>query len=123
MVMEDGENFSTGMQVALQAVLASPNFLFRWELDGRPAESEDMQGIGPYALASRLSYFLWSSMPDEQLFARAADGSLTKPEILQQEALRLLRDPRSEAFIKNFSGQWLQTRNLDTLEPDPGHFP
>lgn len=123
MVMEDGENFSTGMQVALQAVLASPNFLFRWELDGRPAESEDMQGIGPYALASRLSYFLWSSMPDEQLFARAADGSLTKPEILQQEALRLLRDPRSEAFIKNFSGQWLQTRNLDTLEPGPGHFP
>jgi hypothetical protein len=125
LVMGDGENFATGMQVALQAVLSSPNFLFRWELDDRPAdgEGEEMEAIGPYALASRLSYFLWSSMPDEQLFARAADGSLTKPEILQEEALRLLRDPRSDAFIRNFSGQWLQTRNLDTLEPDPDIFP
>ncbi|MGI9241506.1 MAG: DUF1592 domain-containing protein [Verrucomicrobiales bacterium] len=123
MVMADGENFTTGMQVALQAVLASPNFLFRWELDDRPAEGDDVQGLGPYALASRLSYFLWSSMPDPQLFARAADGSLTKPEILREEALRLLGDPRADAFIKNFSGQWLQTRNLDSLEPDPDVFP
>ena len=123
LVMADGENFETGMQVALQAALSSPNFLFRWELDDRPDEASGARALGGYALASRLSYFLWSSMPDEKLFALAADGSLVKPEILKREALRLLADPRSEAFIKNFSGQWLQTRNLETLEPDPEVFP
>lgn len=123
LVMDDGENFATGMQVALQAVLTSPNFLFRWELDGRTDQATGARELGGYELASRLSYFIWSSLPDDELFARAADGSLTKPEILKSEALRLLGDPRSSALIGNFSGQWLQTRNLDTLEPDPELFP
>ena len=123
LVMDDGENFATGMQVALQAVLSSPNFLFRWELDSTPVDGDGVRELGGYELASRLSYFLWGSLPDEALLARAADGSLADPEILKKEAMRLLRDPRSDAFIENFSGQWLQTRNLDTLEPDPDVFP
>jgi len=123
LVMDDGENFATAMQVALQAVLTSPNFLYRWELDDRATEKEDTRELGGYEMASRLSYFIWSSLPDEKLLARAADGSLAKPEILKAEALRMLRDPKADAFIKNFSGQWLQTRNLDTIEPDPELFP
>ena len=123
LVMGDGENFATGMQVALQAVLTSPNFLYRWELDDRVAAKPGVRELGGYELASRLSYFIWSSMPDERLFARAADGSLVKPDVLKSEALRLLKDPKSSAFIRNFSSQWLQTRNLDTIKPDPELFP
>ncbi|MFT4546761.1 MAG: hypothetical protein ACI8XO_003038 [Verrucomicrobiales bacterium] len=123
LVMDDGENFPTSMQVALQGILSSPNFLFRWELDDRPAGKDGARALDGYAMASRLSYFLWSSLPDERLFKLAEDGSLTQPAVLQSEAVRMLQDPKSEAFIKNFSGQWLQTRNLDTIEPDPEAFP
>ena len=76
-----------------------------------------------YGLATRLSYFLWSSMPDEELFDLAAHGKLREPRTLAIQARRMLRDPRAAALSENFAGQWLQLRNLATVSPDPARFP
>ncbi|MBL9139633.1 MAG: DUF1592 domain-containing protein [Verrucomicrobiales bacterium] len=121
--MKDGESFERGMQWAVQAILLSPHFLYRWELDPAPLPDGGIRELNDYEIASRLSYFLWSSMPDERLTELAAAGVLRRPETLEAEVRRLLRDPKAKALVKNFGGQWLQVRNLDEVEPDPTVFP
>jgi len=118
MAQQNGESFERGVQVALQAVLLSPQFLFRIEKD--PAAGA-VRPITEIELASRLSYFLWSSMPDEELMQAAVAGSLRSGLVAQVS--RMLRDPKSEAFVDSFAGQWLQLRNLESAKPDPEKFP
>lgn len=119
---EDDTTFEEGVKVGVTAVLASPHFLYRWELDERPIESE-ARVLGGYELASRLSYFLWSSMPDDELTSVAATGTLGELPVLRGQLTRMLADPRAKALVTNFTGQWLQTRNLASVEPDPDVFP
>lgn len=118
---EQGDSFETGIQLALQAVLVSPYFLFRVEAD--PAEGEAARLLNDYELAVRLSYFLWSSMPDDELFQLAQRGELRKNGILERQVRRMLKDPKSAAFIENFAGQWLQLRSLEDMAFDPERFP
>jgi uncharacterized protein DUF1592/uncharacterized protein DUF1588/uncharacterized protein DUF1585/uncharacterized protein DUF1595/predicted xylan-binding protein with Ca-dependent carbohydrate-binding module len=117
LVMKDGEPFERAIQVGVQAILSSPNFLFR-------VEHEDASGkLDGYELASRLSYFLWSSMPDARLESLAASGELVKPAVLRSEAQRMLADPRAKTLADNFAEQWLNLRKLPTSTPDPQMFP
>ncbi len=112
-----GESFERGIQIALATVLASPQFLFLVE----PDESSEDRPLTDFELASRLSYFLWSSMPDEGLFLEARRGTLRAN--LRKQVVRLLADPRSDEFVKNFAGQWLQLRKLAVVTPDKDLFP
>ncbi|MEZ6134548.1 MAG: DUF1592 domain-containing protein [Pirellulaceae bacterium] len=117
---------STIFKTAIAAILSNPNFLFRVEQGRGPEvadDAADIRALDGYELASRLSYFLWSSMPDERLFKLAANGELTKPSVLAEEAKRMLADPKSIALIENFAGQWLQLRDVSRLMPDPNKFP
>ena len=125
MVRRDGGSFEEAMRVAVQAILVSPNFLFRVEYGSAPDPglAGDIRPLTDWELASRLSYFLWSSMPDEALFRAAFEGRLQDPEELARQARRMLQDPRASRFIERFAGQWLQIQNLDTANPDPGRFP
>src|SRR6185369_1493800 len=120
---KEGDSFEQGIRVALQAMLVSPNFLFRIERDQNPTDPGAMHPISEFELASRLSYFLWSSMPDEDLLNAAEAGGLRKPDALRSQVKRMLLDPKSKALVENFGGQWLQLRNLDSLKPDPDKFP
>jgi len=115
------DSFIASVKVVLEAVLVSPQFLFRGELQPEPDNPASVYPIDQFALASRLSYFLWSSMPDEALFEEARQGTLRLN--LTGEVLRMLRDPKSQALVENFAGQWLQIRNLRLVAPDPGTFP
>ncbi|HTG45667.1 MAG TPA: DUF1592 domain-containing protein, partial [Verrucomicrobiae bacterium] len=108
-------NFESAIKMTLQAVLISPDFLFRGELQPEPDNPASIYPVNEYALASRLSYFLWSTMPDEQLMAEAARGSLRSN--LVGQVRRMLADPRANALIENFTGQWLQTRSVATVTP------
>ncbi len=123
MARKQGDGFEGGIGLALQAILVSPDFLFRIERD--PGTSPDGQAypISPFELASRLSYFLWSSMPDEELLSSAGRGDLRRPEQLAAQVKRMLLDPKSEALVENFGGQWLQFRALESAEPDHDRFP
>jgi hypothetical protein len=114
--LNDGEQADAGLKLALKTVLVSPHFLFRMEADPDHLTSD-------FELAARLSYFLWSSMPDEELFRLAAAGQVRDARILVQQVRRMLRDPRSRALAENFGGQWLQTRALTGSAPDPALFP
>jgi hypothetical protein len=120
MAQKDGAPFEKAMEVGVEAVLVSPYFLFRVERD--PASGGDHR-IGDYELAARLSYFLWSSMPDAELFRLAKESKLHDPAVLSGQVARMLKDPKSDALVDNFGGQWLQTRNLDSLRPDQDKFP
>jgi len=122
-VMRDGGRFEEGIQFALQAVLVSPHFLFRWEMESEPVPEGGSRALNAYEIASRLSYFLWSSMPDDNLLALAKSGDLNRPEVRAREVVRMLNDPRSAALVQSFGGQWLQIRNLDQVEPDATIFP
>jgi hypothetical protein len=115
------DSFEEGLSVALHAILVSPDFLFRLERTS-PAKN-GIQPIGPYALASRLSYFLWSSMPDEALMRAAAAGTLRQPQVLAAQVRRMLKDPKASALVENFGGQWLQFRALESSAPDRERFP
>ncbi|HUY88175.1 MAG TPA: DUF1592 domain-containing protein [Pirellulales bacterium] len=106
--LAQGRSFEQAVRAGLTAVMVSPRFLY---LDERPGKLDD------FALASRLSYFLWSSMPDESLLALAEQGQLSQPEVLHAEVERLLNDPRAAAFTENFVGQWLGLRDIDFTEP------
>lgn len=121
----NGESFERGIQLAVEAVLVSPHFLFRVEEDPKPGEDgADKEGghpINEYELATRLSYFLWSSMPDDELFHDAFKGRLRKN--LRQHVERMLKDARSRALVENFGSQWLEIRRLPSIAPDPKLFP
>ena len=117
----DGERIEVGLRLAVQAVLVSPHFLFRVELD-RAADGASHL-VDDYEFASRLSYFLWSSMPDDALLDAAKQGHLRSPGTLEEQVARMLKDPKSKALTENFAGQWLQLRNLKTIAPDKTLFP
>lgn len=119
----DGAGFEPAVRHAMAAVLVSPNFLFRTIANPRPDDPAHVYRLDPYELASRLSYFLWSSMPDEALLAAAADGSILTDEGLLAHTRRMLDDPRSEVFVSQFAGQWLQLRKLDDAAVDTSRFP
>jgi hypothetical protein len=116
-------NFETAVEAGLSSILASPRFFLRIENDPAGAAPDSVYALDGYALASRLSYFLWSSLPDQELLDLAKSGKLTQPDVLEAQARRLLADPRSNAFITNFAGQWLHLRNLDSFHPDLRLFP
>jgi hypothetical protein len=104
-------------------MLVSPHFLFRIEHDPRPADPTASHPVSDVELASRLSYFLWSSMPDDELLSLAEASKLHAPDVLDAQVKRMLADPRSSALADNFAGQWLELRNLDVVKPDPQKFP
>jgi len=115
--------FESGVRLALQKILVSPDFLFRAEVDPQGAAPGSVYKISDIELASRLSFFLWSSIPDDQLLAVAESGRLSDPSVLQAQVKRMLADPRSQALVKNFSGQWLFLRNIERMSPDTTSFP
>ena len=115
-----GDSYERAMQLGCQAVLCNPNFLFRVELDAANLPS---RSLNSYELASRLSYFLWSSIPDETLYALAKSGELNKSEVLKEQVTRMLQDPKSEAIVDNFAMQWLQLRKIYNFQPDKKQFP
>jgi mono/diheme cytochrome c family protein len=119
----EGDTFEQGMQLALRAILVSPHFLFRVELDGDGAPDAPAVPVDDFQLASRLSYFLWSSMPDEELFRLAREGVLRKDEVLEGQVRRMLADRKARALVDNFATQWLQTRNLGLVRPNRRQFP
>ena len=121
MVRKEGDSLEEGVRVALQAVLVSPQFLFRIETE--PLRASTARSIGPQELASRLSYFLWASMPDEELLRSADSGDLVKPAVLEVQVRRMLADPKSSSLVEDFADQWLQLRDLDRRRPAPERFP
>ena len=121
--MRLGESFKGMMQTVLQAVLVSPQFLFRIERDPDASSREGSRTVDRYEMASRLSYFLWSSMPDDALLDAAESGRLDSPEGVRVQARRMLADRKSSALVKNFGGQWLHLRNLADAQPDAERFP
>jgi hypothetical protein len=112
---KSGEGFEKGIRTALRAVLVSPHFLFRVETSAT--------GLADFELANRLSYFLWSSLPDEELFHHAAHKTLRQRKVLLAQVRRMLRHPKSRALAENFAAQWLQTRALRDIAADPDRFP
>jgi hypothetical protein len=123
LAQQHGDSFEQGVRLALEAILVSPDFLYRIEHDRAPDNPKEQHKISDYELASRLSYFLWNSMPDDDLLAAAAQGTLHQPEVLNAEVARMLHDSKAVAMVDNFAGQWLQLRNLDLVKPDPDKFP
>jgi hypothetical protein len=123
---EDGRRksgFEAGIEAALQRILASPQFVFRVERDSAGVASDRAHYISDVELASRLSFFLWSSIPDDQLLKVASEGNLKRPAILEREVRRMLADPKAESLVENFAGQWLQLRNVRNVLPNSDLFP
>ena len=121
MARAEGESVEQGIQLAIQAALVSPHFLFRIEHDPNPLDAVSAHPVSEVELASRLSYFLWSTMPDDELQGLAEKGKLRAS--IDTQIKRMMKDPRAAAFAANFAGQWLETRNLDSVKPDPQKFP
>ena len=116
--------FPEGIQLAVRAILSSPSFLFRPEPDAKPNDPTARRLLNDYELATRLSYFLWSSMPDDELLRVADSGKLKDPTVLVAQAKRMMRDPKAAALAENFAGQWLQLRKLSAAQPgDPAFTP
>jgi len=120
---EDGGSFEDGIEAALSAVLVSREFLFRVEQDPEDVAAGTAYALDDIALASRLSFFLWSSLPDEELLSLAGSGELSNAESLEKQAHRMLADPRSQSLVNNFADQWLYLRNIDSITPDARLFP
>jgi len=120
--VNEGDDIEQGLELAIRGILLSPHFIYRPELDDDPSSTESRL-LNDYELASRLSYFLWSSMPDDALFEAAANGSLQDPEQLRTEVERMLGDSKANALVDNFAGQWLRIRSLDDHTPDYATFP
>jgi len=118
-----GSTFDTGIQQALAFMLVSPQFLFRFELDPENAAPGTIYRISDLELASRLSFFIWSSIPDDQLLDLAVQGKLKNPAVLEQQVRRMLADQRARALGTNFAGQWLYLRNIRSHRPDEDIFP
>lgn len=123
LAQDEGQSVEQGLQLAIRAMLVSPHFLFRIERDPDAKDPSNIHQISQVELASRLSYFLWSSMPDDVLLGLAENRKLREPGALEAQVKRMLEDPRSEALAENFAGQWLEVRNLDSVKPDPQKFP
>jgi hypothetical protein len=119
----DGGSFDDGIEAVLQRVLADPEFVYRLEPEPAGLPTGKSYRISDVALASRLSFFLWSSVPDDQLIDLAAQGKLKDPAVLERQVRRMLADPKSDALITNFTGQWLGVRSLRTSEPVVNLFP
>ncbi len=115
--------FEAGIEAALAAILVQPHFLFRIERDPPAVESGAAYRISNIELASRLSYFLWSGMPDDELLDLAAQGQFSQPDVLEKQVRRMLADGRSRSLVTNFAGQWLYLRNLEAVFPDMRLFP
>lgn len=111
-------DFELGIQRAIERVLVSPQFLFRIEQEPAGRAAGTTFAISDFELASRLSFFLWSSIPDDALLDAAASGTLRRPEVLKAQVDRMLADPRSESLVSNFAAQWLYLRDVETKEPD-----
>jgi hypothetical protein len=116
-------SFDAGIELALRRILASPQFIFRFEDEPENLQPGAVYRLSDLSLASRLSFFLWSSIPDDELLKVAERGRLSDPAVLRQQVQRMLVDPRAEALLSNFAGQWLLIRNLRTLKPNPAEFP
>lgn len=134
LAQKQGDSFEEGLVQAIQAMLVSPHFLFRIEQqegrvsnatgsERRSLDSQSPQQIGQHELASRLSYFLWSSMPDDELLQLADQRKLRRPEILAAQVGRMLKDSKASALVENFAGQWLELRRLESVKPDRDRFP
>ena len=120
---KEAGGFEAGIGSALSAVLVSPEFLFRIERDPADVAPETTYPISDVELASRLSFFLWSSIPDEELLGIAQRGELHRPKVLESQVRRMLADPRSISLVENFAAQWLHLRNLESFTPDLRLFP
>ena len=123
---KDNGSFEEALAVGIEAVLLSPHFLFRIERD--PSADRISGAISPHPLsqhelASRLSYFLWSSMPDDSLLGAADKGQLSNPKVLESQIHRMLLDSKSNSLAQNFAGQWLEVRKLESVKPDKKRFP
>ncbi len=116
-------DFENGIEMGLRAVLVSPRFLFRVEQDPTDVAPGTAYRLSDLELASRLSFFLWSSIPDDELLTTAEQGKLKQPAVLEKQVRRMLADPRSEALVNNFAEQWLYLRNLASANPDARTFP
>ena len=119
----DGGTFDDGIEAVLQRVLADPEFVYRQEPEPAGLPAGKTYRISDLALASRLSFFLWSSVPDDELIDLAAQGKLKDPAVLEKQVRRMLADPKSDALVTNFTGQWLSVRSLKTSEPVVNLFP
>jgi hypothetical protein len=119
----DGGSFDDGIEAVVQRVLADPEFVYRLEPEPAGLTAGKSYRIGDVALASRLSFFLWSSVPDDELIGLATQGKLKDPVVLEKQVRRMLADPKSDALIANFTGQWLGVRSLKTSEPAVNLFP
>ncbi len=118
-----GGNFDAGIEAALQYILSSPEFLFRFEPDPPALAPGTVYRLGDLQLASRLSFFLWSTIPDDELINLAVQGRLKDPAVLEQQVKRMLADPKSKALVDNFADQWLYLRNIKNINPDFETFP
>ena len=117
-----GGDFETGIQQGLARVLSDPQFLYRMESDRPDLAKGTAYRVSDVELASRLSFFLWSSIPDDELIQLAGAGKLSEPKILDQQVRRMLADPRSDALVENFAGQWLHLRELRNAQPADREF-
>jgi hypothetical protein len=115
--------FETGVRRALQGILASPAFIFRMEREPAGLAPGEVYAVADLDLASRLSFFLWGAPPDQELVRVAAAGSLSRPEVLREQALRMLADPRADALSSRFAAQWLRLQDMENIRPDPFWFP
>jgi hypothetical protein len=115
--------FEQGVRLALQKILVAPSFIFRLELDPAGATPGSVRQVSDIELASRLSFFLWSSSPDDELLTVAESGKLRDPAVLEGQVRRMLADSRSQSLVQNFAGQWLFMRNIPAVQPDPAAFP
>jgi mono/diheme cytochrome c family protein len=120
---EEGGRFDYGIEAAVQRILADPEFIYRSEIEPHGVAPGEAYRISDLELASRLSFFLWSSIPDEELVRLGAEGRLHETEVLQQQVQRMIADPRADAFIENFTGQWLNLRGIAASEPVVDLFP
>jgi mono/diheme cytochrome c family protein len=118
-----GADFEHGIEAAVEAILVSPDFLFMRESDPPKSAAGDVHHISDMELATRLSFFLWSSIPDDELLSLAEKKQLSKPDVLKAQVTRMLADPRSKALTENFAGQWLYLRRLEYQKPDRRAYP
>ena len=115
--------FEVGIQRATERLLIDPKFLYRFEREARHGDTAFHGRVSDIELASRLSFFLWSSIPDQELLTLAEKGRLSDETILTQQVRRMLKDKRSASLVNNFGAQWLYLRNLKIVEPNPSYFP